>query len=415
MEPLPHQEHKFQKLKQHLQEVLRESAEGEPLRLAVLDVLNNAVATAQLPGERVWEIMVRVSFRFDSGHMATLLTGEQPHEFAVVRIALELDIPEILSRSNERTAKELAQQTGAEESLIIRVMRFCVTLRLFEEVGTRTYRLTSMLLHLAVDKQMSNAAKFMWDVIGKAVLHLPEYLVQTDHHIPPGRPGVWELTYGKGTDFFSLISKQSKLMQQFHDMMAVQRYRRPDWFDIYPVEEAVIGGFDPSVGGVLLVDIGGSRGHELKKFKDRFPHAEGKLVLEDLPEVVDLSPYSETDGITKIGHNFFSSQPIEGARVYYMRSILHDWDDERVREILRNIVPAMRRGYSRLLINDWVIPDTGAALYPCLQDINMLALFSAMERSESHFRELLESVGLQLNNVWGSPTHERCVEAILRD
>ncbi|KIW95042.1 uncharacterized protein Z519_03623 [Cladophialophora bantiana CBS 173.52] len=394
---LPHQEHNFQRLKQHLQEVLRESAEDEPLRLALLDVLNNAVATAQLPGERVWEIMVR------------------PHEFAVVRIALELDIPGILSRSNERTAKELAQQTGAEESLIIRVMRSCVALRLFEEVGPRTYRSTSMSSYLAADNQMSNATKFMWDVIGKAVLHLPEYLVQTDHHIPLGRPGVWELTYGKDTDFFSLISKQSKLMQQFHDMMAVQRYRRPDWFDIYPVEEAVIGGFDPSVSDVLLVDIGGSRGHELKKFKERFPHAKGKLVLEDLPEVVDLSPYSETDGITKIGHNFFSGQPIKGARVYYMRSILHDWDDERVREILRNIVPAMTRGYSTLLINDWVIPDTGAALYPCLQDINMLALFSAMERSESHFRELLESVGLQLSNVWGSSTHERCVEAVLRD
>ncbi|OQU95647.1 hypothetical protein CLAIMM_01829 [Cladophialophora immunda] len=397
MGSLPFQEYKLQRLKHHFQEVLGEAVEDEPLRFALLNLLKDALATTQLPGEQAWELMVR------------------PHEFAVVRIALELDIPKILSQSNERTAEELARQTGAEESLIIRVMRSCVALRLFEEGGTRTYRSTSVSSYLAADKQMSNAAKFMWDVIGKAVLHLPEYLVQTDHRMPLGRPGVWELAYGKDTDFFSMISKDPKLMQQFHDMMAVQRYQRPDWFDIYPVEEMVIRGFDPSVGDALLVDIGGSRGHELKKFKGRFPHAKGKLILEDLLEVVDLSPYTEADGITKIGHDFFSDQLIKGARVYYMRSILHDWDDDKAQKILCNIVPAMRRGYSRLLINDWVIPDKGAALYPCLQDINMMALFSAMERSESHFRKLLESVGLQLINVWGSPTHERCVEAVLLD
>lgn len=98
-----------------------------------------------------------------------------------------------------------------------------------------------------------------------------------------------------------------------------------------------------------------------------------------------------------------------------MRSILHDWDDDNVGKILRNIIPAMKKGYSRLLINEWVIPDVGAALYPCLQDMNMMALFSGMERTESHFKGLLEAAGLQLLKVWGSPTEERCLEAMLAD
>ena len=56
----------------------------------------------------------------------------------------------------------------------------------------------------------------------------------------------------------------------------------------------------------------------------------------------------------------------------------------------------MKEGYSQLLINEWVIPDVGAPLYPCLQDINMMTLFSAMERSESQWTRLLESARLHV-------------------
>ncbi|TVY82569.1 hypothetical protein LSUE1_G002071, partial [Lachnellula suecica] len=42
----------------------------------------------------------------------------------------------------------------------------------------------------------------------------------------------------------------------------------------------------------------------------------------------------------------------------------------------------MTPGYSRLLVFEWVLPDTGAPLYPALLDINMMALLAGMERSE---------------------------------
>ena len=54
----------------------------------------------------------------------------------------------------------------------------------------------------------------------------------------------------------------------------------------------------------------------------------------------------------------------------------------------------MEPGYSKILINEWVVPDTGSALIPALIDIQMLAVLSGMERTRTQWMELLESVGL---------------------
>jgi hypothetical protein len=65
-----------------------------------------------------------------------------------------------------------------------------------------------------------------------------------------------------------------------------------------------------------------------------------------------------------------------GARAYYLRSILHDYQTPNAREILQNIIKAMKPGYSKFLIFEWVLPDMGSLLYPALLDVNMWALFS---------------------------------------
>jgi hypothetical protein len=74
----------------------------------------------------------------------------------------------------------------------------------------------------------------------------------------------------------------------------------------------------------------------------------------------------------------------------------------------------MKPGYSKLIINDWILPEKGAALYPSLLDINMLALFSSMERTTGQFRELLESEGFEIVQVHTIPGTEGCIEAMIR-
>lgn len=88
--------------------------------------------------------------------------------------------------------------------------------------------------------------------------------------------------------------------------------------------------------------------------------------------------------------------------------------DDKCRTILRNTVNAAEKGYSRFLINEWVLLDQGSPWLPAAMDINMMAQLSGMERTEGHWRELLGSVGLNIVKIWGlGPDNESLIEAAL--
>ena len=55
---------------------------------------------------------------------------------------------------------------------------------------------------------------------------------------------------------------------------------------------------------------------------------------------------------------------------------------------------------SSLLIDEWVLPDEGAPLAGASEDILTLMLLSGMERTESQWSALLESVGLEIKKIW---------------
>jgi len=75
----------------------------------------------------------------------------------------------------------------------------------------------------------------------------------------------------------------------------------------------------------------------------------------------------------------------------------------------------MKPGYSKLLIFEWILPDVGTPLYPALLDINMLALLSGMERTETQWTELLSSVELEIVKFWKIDLEtEGLIEAVRR-
>ena len=77
--------------------------------------------------------------------------------------------------------------------------------------------------------------------------------------------------------------------------------------------------------------------------------------------------------------------------------------DDKAREILANIKPAMKPGYSRLLITDIVIPLMHAKPYLTTMDLAMAAMFSSKERTEDDWVTLLKSAGFKIKKIWESP------------
>lgn len=72
----------------------------------------------------------------------------------------------------------------------------------------------------------------------------------------------------------------------------------------------------------------------------------------------------------------------------------------------------MEKGYSKALFNDWVIQDKDCPLLAATMDINMMVLFSGMERSTRQWTDLLSSVGLKIVKIHSvGPDSEGLVEA----
>jgi hypothetical protein len=95
----------------------------------------------------------------------------------------------------------------------------------------------------------------------------------------------------------------------------------------------------------------------------------------------------------------FFERPPPPADLYVMKSVIHDWDDAQARTILASCRKAMPEG-SRLCVIEPpapAAPDRGVLGYfTAFSDLNMLVVCGGRERSEAHYRALIESAGLRV-------------------
>lgn len=59
--------------------------------------------------------------------------------------------------------------------------------------------------------------------------------------------------------------------------------------------------------------------------------------------------------------------------------------------------------YSTLIIDDYVLPDTGADLRAAEMDILMWLHTAGLERTVSQWKNLFDTVRLKLVKIWSSP------------
>jgi hypothetical protein len=110
---------------------------------------------------------------------------------------------------------------------------------------------------------------------------------------------------------FEYIMSDPLLLRDFNLFMGNGMGARKSWLDWYPVQSEILDGADADPDKVLIVDVGGGKGHDLIAFHKKFPSAR-RLILEDLPAALDdLGEYSMV--IEKIGHDFLTEdQPVKG-------------------------------------------------------------------------------------------------------
>jgi hypothetical protein len=123
-----------------------------------------------------------------------------------------------------------------------------------------------------------------------------------------------------GTDkiYWDWLKDVPEQQTSFNKLMAISRSERGEpWFKFFPTEER-FANTDPKAP--LLVDLGGGLGHDVAAFHKEFPTLPGRLILQDLPSVINEIEVLD-ESIDRQIHDFFQPQPIKGAKAYYLRTV----------------------------------------------------------------------------------------------
>jgi hypothetical protein len=70
----------------------------------------------------------------------------------------------------------------------------------------------------------------------------------------------------------------------------------------------------------------------------------------------------------------------------------------------------MKKGYSKVLINEYVVPRTDAYWITTALDILMMTIFSSGQRTEENWKNLFEQVGMKITQIF---TYEKGTESLI--
>ncbi len=233
---------------------------------------------------------------------------------------------------------------------------------------------------------------------------MPEFLAETKYQdITSKSKTVFQKAFGTDLSFFEWLPQYPKHMKSLGHLMALDRTEQ--WVDDYAVEEK-LGCLITKPDQAVLVDVGGGFGQQAVAFRNKFPGLPGRVVVQDIPST--LANASPVEGVEFMAHDFFGAQPIAGAKIYYLRHVLHDWPDAECVRILRNIIPAMG-AESRLIIDDVVLPERGVPWQSAFMDLLMMNCLGALERTRPEWEALLDQAGLRLLDVHQYDPKMQCV------
>ena len=201
-----------------------------------------------------------------------------------------------------------------------------------------------------------------------------------------------------------------------------------DWFDAHPEERETFarGMMSITIGeaaGIAttypfgeaqkVCDVGGGRGTLLSEILLHHPKVQGILV--DAPGVLEsakslLDARGVRDRATLAAGSFFDAVP-RGADVYVLKTVLHDWDDERSKKILSVVRSAMEPG-ARLVLADFIV-EADCDDYTVMIDMHMMLVCGeGRERSRADFERLLGATGFRMQRVLTTSTGMGIIEGV---
>lgn len=331
--------------------------------------------------------------RADASASALLALVEGHRATAVIHVAAKLAIADLLFEG-PKTAAQLSQLTNTHEPSLVRLMRGLVVLAICTETADGKFALTEMGGHLAANSERPLKG---WVLFEGEILR-PRW-AELIESIRTGKTA--DELAGLGQERFEVIAKTKDAGLVNAAMASMTRSAIPEILAAYDFRDIRI-----------LMDVGGGVGELLGAILKKSPALRG--IVFDLPHCAEgASKHLSDAGVSGrcefMSGSFFDSVP-PGAEAILMKSILHDWNDERCIRILHNCRRVLQPG-AHLIVIDRVMPEkpepSAGNLSVVMSDLNMLSGIGGCERRKREFRDLLAKGGFRMESV--VPAGRYCV------
>lgn len=326
------------------------------------------------------------SLRAESSASAFLDLVERHRATAVIYVAARLGIADFLLEGPKDSA-QLARLIEVHERSLLRLMRGLVALAICAKTTDGQFALTEMGTHLAANAEHSLKA---WALFEGGMLRARwSELIES---IRTGKTA--DELAGLGQERFEVLAKTKDVGLVNEAMASMTRSAVPGILSAYDF-----------AGLSTLMDVGGGVGELMSALLKKYSSMQG--IVFDLPHCAEdatksLSNAGIADRCEFIGGNFFESVP-SGAEAIVMKSIIHDWNDERSVRILQNCRRVLKSG-AHLIVIDRLMPEriepVSDTLSIVMSDLNMLGSTGGCERTESEFRTLLAIGGFRMERVF---------------
>ena len=297
--------------------------------------------------------------------------------FTPVTLAIaNLGFPAVLAEKS-LTAAEVAGAAGTDPGATARLLRAGLAVGLVSADSAGRYSLTEMGGWLRPDvSALSDMAGFWQGPAVTAFGAIADH-VKSGQKVDPAAPG----------GFWEWLG---------HHPEEAARFSRAMGFVTSRVLAALAGaGYRLPAGG-RVVDVGGNRGTLLAWLLHDMPEATG--VLYDLAGSLAAAPgFLAAESVadrTEIVEGSFLDHVPDGD-VHVISNVLHNWDDEHVRQVAANCARAARPG-GWLVVIEPTLPSVPEPAMGQLMDILMMVMLGGRERALEEHQALIEPAGYAL-------------------
>ncbi|KAI0659135.1 S-adenosyl-L-methionine-dependent methyltransferase [Cubamyces menziesii] len=348
----------------------------------------------------------------------TILLAESCHESAALHLVTELRVADVIGEDT-KSLSDIAKEVNVDVRYIGAAMNCLLRHGYFEEVQGFDYQafknnMMSSVLRENNPDNLREAIGFICDDGFKAAAYLAEAARASVSNGAKDSPAPAALNLALGFEG-SVFKHWEDPSHAWHGKRMGQAMKQ-----LHQMANAnVIVDFNWQALVSPLVDVGGGIGSLEMALTRAYPSSALQYIIVDIPDTIKAAR-AIRQSVSFVAGDFLAptleaTQLPRGEPTYLIRHVLHDWTDQEVVTILKNVRAAMVSPplppISRLLLCEMLLrEDSGRFAYTT--SIQVLALNNGIIRTEKEMHALLAQAGFRVVTTHTMRAVDTIIEAV---